>query len=73
MPTYELRCLECGKLFELFRTRILRDEEKVCPECGSTDVKLGVGGGYFSRSSASEPAGACPNAATCPSATSSFG
>jgi putative FmdB family regulatory protein len=73
MPTYELRCLDCGREFELFRTRLLRDDEKVCPGCGSVNVKLGVGGGYLSKSSASEPTGACPKAATCPSATSSFG
>lgn len=35
MPTYTLTCEGCGTGFELFRQRFLRDDERVCPECGA--------------------------------------
>jgi putative FmdB family regulatory protein len=49
MPTYEMTCRGCGTRFERFLTRLLRDEDKVCPSCGSAEVDQGVGGGYVSR------------------------
>ncbi|MDI6717178.1 MAG: zinc ribbon domain-containing protein [Actinomycetota bacterium] len=39
MPTYQFVCEDCGKDFEFFLTRLLRDADKVCPSCGSTRVK----------------------------------
>lgn len=48
MPTYELTCRACGHAFDRFLARLLRDEDLVCPECGSTDVRKGVGGGFLS-------------------------
>lgn len=39
MPTYQFVCDSCGKDFEFFLMRMLRDEDKICPSCGSTDVK----------------------------------
>lgn len=60
MPTYELKCGACGKASEVFFMRTLRDEDKVCPECGSTDVKQGVGGGYFNK-----PTGLGDSAPSC--------
>lgn len=45
VPTYELRCETCGHSFELFRTRLLRDEDRVCPMCGSIEISRGIGGG----------------------------
>jgi putative FmdB family regulatory protein len=48
VPTYELRCEACGSRFERFLLRLLRDEDRVCPTCGSTKVKVGVGGGFVS-------------------------
>jgi putative FmdB family regulatory protein len=53
MPTYELHCPECGHRFDRFLVRLLRDDDKVCPECGSTKVKAGVGGGFVARVSES--------------------
>lgn len=47
MPTYDLTCQDCGERFERFVMRLLRDEEKVCPVCGSNNVKLGLGGGFL--------------------------
>ena len=47
MPTYELKCNPCGSRFEKFLGRLLRDTDKVCPECGSSDVRTGLGGGIL--------------------------
>lgn len=58
MPTYDLTCSHCGHRFELFVMRLLRDDDLVCPECGSTEVKKGFGGGYVAPvSSGSSAAG----------------
>lgn len=53
MPSYDLACTACDAEFEVFLTRFLRDEDRVCPECGATDARQllragfvsGVGGG----------------------------
>ncbi|MBF4509465.1 MAG: zinc ribbon domain-containing protein [Aeromicrobium sp.] len=47
MPTYDLRCGECGHRFDRFLMRLIREADKVCPKCGSTRVSTGVGGGYL--------------------------
>lgn len=75
MPTYELRCDACGKASEVFLLRTMRDEDKVCPECGSTDVRQGVGGGYFSvsGSSAGGEAASCGSTSCSPSKRGAFG
>lgn len=39
MATYEMVCNTCDSTFELFRTGFLKDEDKVCPECKSTEVR----------------------------------
>jgi len=39
MPTYQFACDDCGKDFEFFLTRMVRETDKVCPNCGSTKVK----------------------------------
>lgn len=36
MPTYDLACGDCDTTFEAFRQGFLRDEDRVCPSCGST-------------------------------------
>ncbi len=59
MPTYELTCRACGTRFERFLARMLRDEDKVCPSCGSTDVRQGVGGGYVSKPATGRSGGGC--------------
>jgi len=38
MASYDLRCGECGRDFEVFVQGFLKDEAKVCPDCGSTSV-----------------------------------
>ena len=38
MASYDLRCDSCGQDFELFVQGFLKDEHKVCPDCGSREV-----------------------------------
>ena len=47
MASYDLKCVTCGKDFEVFCLGFLKDEVKVCPECGGRDVQqrfTGFGG-----------------------------
>ena len=39
MASYDLVCDECGHDFEVFRQGFLKDDDRVCPECGSTEVR----------------------------------
>lgn len=39
MPSYDLVCKSCGNAFEITLQRFITDEDKVCPECGSTEVE----------------------------------
>jgi len=38
MASYDLRCDSCGKDFEVFCLGFLKDDVKVCPDCGSREV-----------------------------------
>jgi putative FmdB family regulatory protein len=38
MPSYDLECGGCGLQFEIFRHGFLRDEDRVCAGCASTQV-----------------------------------
>lgn len=40
MASYDLVCEACDHQFEVFRQGFLKDEDRVCPICGSTDVRL---------------------------------
>ena len=47
MASYDLRCRSCGKEFEVFVRGFLKDEVKVCPDCGGREVEqrfTGFGG-----------------------------
>ena len=35
MATYDLVCLECGHVFEIFVQGFLKNEDRQCPNCGS--------------------------------------
>lgn len=39
MPSYDLACTQCDHAFEAFRQGFLRDEDRVCPECGAAEAK----------------------------------
>lgn len=44
MPTYEFRCADCNKRFEIFATYATYDPEKIrCPYCQSSHVKRKIG------------------------------
>jgi putative FmdB family regulatory protein len=61
MPTYDLTCRSCDERFERFVQRLLKDEDKVCPACGSCDVATGFGGGVLGAgtSTSTSDAAAC--------------
>ena len=45
MPIFDYRCNKCGKEFE----KLVRNEEdKVCPDCASTDLAKKVSSAGFS-------------------------
>ncbi len=47
MATYDLKCRSCGREFEGFGRGFLKDEAKVCPDCGAREVEqrfTGFGG-----------------------------
>ena len=39
MASYDLVCEKCDEEFEVFRQGFLKDEDRVCPACGSADVR----------------------------------
>lgn len=39
MPTYDLVCDTCEHGFEAFRQGFLRDDDRVCPECGAAEAR----------------------------------
>lgn len=51
MPTYDLACTDCDTTFERFRQGFLRDEDRVCPDCGSVQVKQLITGFVTARPS----------------------
>ncbi len=70
MPTYDLTCTACGHRYDRFIPRMLRDEDRVCPECGASGMKVGVGGGILGSGTASSSPVTIPHS-TC--STGSFG
>lgn len=39
MALYDFVCRECGHPFEVFSRGFIREEQKECPKCESTDVR----------------------------------
>ena len=40
MATYDMVCSKCQNTFEVLRRRgVLRDKDRICPECGSSDTR----------------------------------
>jgi putative FmdB family regulatory protein len=39
VPSYDLACEACDHRFEAFRQGFLRDEDRVCPECGAVEAR----------------------------------
>lgn len=63
MAIYDLKCDECGEEFEKFVTGFLKDEDRVCPECGSREISqrytgvFGVGSSSCGTGGCSSPPG----------------
>jgi putative FmdB family regulatory protein len=61
MATYDFICRDCDAAFEVFSTGFLKEDQKQCPSCGSTDVEQQFTGfmcGGMSSKSGDAPA--CP-------------
>ncbi len=72
MASYDLRCRSCGKEFEVFQLGFLKEDAKVCPDCGGEEVEqrfTGFGGvtGLSSTASCWSEGGSCPSGGYCPS------
>jgi putative FmdB family regulatory protein len=39
LATYDMICNKCSHAFEVSNQEFLRDRDKVCPECASTEVR----------------------------------
>jgi putative FmdB family regulatory protein len=47
VASYDLKCRSCGNEFEVFVLGFLKDDVKVCPDCGGREVEqrfTGFGG-----------------------------
>ena len=63
MPTYDLACVACDTNFERYRQGFLRDEDRICPDCGSHEVTQRFTGFVTTR----------PSRPEAPTAVRSFG
>jgi putative FmdB family regulatory protein len=65
MALYDFVCMDCGSTFELYVQGFIKDDEKRCPECGSSAVRQKFTSFLSTGSTSSGP--------TCgPSASSAF-
>lgn len=44
MPIFDFKCNGCGKVFEKL---VRKEEDKVCPDCASTDLEKQVSSAGF--------------------------
>ena len=58
MPIYDFKCLECGKVSEIF-LRSADGQATCCPDCGSENLERLVSGSYMIRAGASAPGTTC--------------
>jgi putative FmdB family regulatory protein len=68
MASYDLRCNACNKDFEVFCLGFLKDDVKVCPDCGGRDVQqrfTGFGGVMGLVSGSCLDTGRCAPASSC--------
>jgi putative FmdB family regulatory protein len=55
MPSYDLFCEACDHRFEAFRQGFLRDEDRVCPDCGAAAARQLFTGFVTARPRRGEP------------------
>ena len=68
MASYDLRCCSCGKDFEVFVLGFLKDDAKVCPDCGGREVEqrfTGFGGVTGLVSGSCLDTGSCRPSTSC--------
>ena len=58
MPIYEYKCLECGRISEIF-VRSLDNQNIQCPACGSQKLDKILSTSYTLKSGASRPGTTC--------------
>ncbi|MCK4387726.1 MAG: zinc ribbon domain-containing protein, partial [Dehalococcoidia bacterium] len=58
MPIYEYKCLDCGKISEIF-LRSSNTETIECPICGSKNLEKLLSASYAIRMDASMPGRTC--------------
>lgn len=58
MPIYEYKCLECGRIAEIF-LRSLDNQNIQCPTCGSYKLDKILSASYTLKSGASAPGTTC--------------
>ncbi len=62
MALYDFVCMDCGRDFELFVRGLIKDDERRCPECGSSAVRQKftsfLSTGATSSTSGCQPSGA---------------
>jgi putative FmdB family regulatory protein len=56
MATYDLVCLECGHVFEVFVQGFLENEHRQCPNCGSFKTQQRFSP-FLTNASCSSPGG----------------
>lgn len=57
MASYDLVCNECGHEFELFVQGFLKDDDRLCPKCDSTEVRQKFSSFLRNLGGCSAPAG----------------
>lgn len=55
MPTYDLVCGTCASGFEVFLQRFLREDDRVCPDCGAAGAQTRLTGFITARPARSSP------------------
>jgi len=64
MAIYDLKCDDCGKLFEKFVTGFLTEEDRECPRCRSRRVSQKYNSSFGIGSSCSTRGGGCGTPST---------
>lgn len=69
MPTYEYKCKQCGKIFEVFHG-MSKHPDLQCPACsGSVEMLISAGAGIIVKGNAglstAQSTTRCGNAAPC--------
>ena len=59
MPIYDYRCLDCGKISEIFLRGLDNTNAIACPVCGSERMEKLLSASYLLQIEASKPGKTC--------------